>query len=177
DTFVHFGQYILKQNRKRKFFREFPANSALLKSARRMKHPWGTAVKIFPGPIVTGDQIIFSTKKRRELFERFEALAVEMESAAIAQVCKMNGIPFLAVRGISDYADESIHLDTSKIDLNDFAEWTSASFGEKVSLLTTTISYLAQHPSTFTLSRQARKNMKLAATHSAEFTLRLLHTL
>jgi len=81
------------------------------------------------------------------------------------------------VRGISDYADELVHLDTSKIDPNDFARYASASFGEKVGLLTKTIRYLAQHPSAFTMSLQARKNAKIAAANSAELTLRVLQAL
>ena len=177
ETFVHFGIHLLQPNRKRKFFQEFPADSALLKASQALKHEWNEPSRLFAGSIATGDQVIFSTEKRQELFGRFGALAGDMESAAIAQVCKMNGVPFLAVRGISDYADELVHLDTSEIDPNDFARFTSASFGEKVSLLTKTICYLAQHPSAFTMSLQARKNTKIAAAHSATFTLRVLDML
>ncbi|MDP3171945.1 MAG: 5'-methylthioadenosine/adenosylhomocysteine nucleosidase, partial [Polaromonas sp.] len=42
-----------------------------------------------------------------------EALAVEMEGAAVAQVCFDYGIPFAAVRTISDRADDSAHVDFS----------------------------------------------------------------
>lgn len=177
ETFVHFGTHLLQPNRKRKFFQEFPADSSLLKASRVLQKEWDQPSRLFSGPIATGDQVIFSTEKRQQLFEQFSALAVDMESAAIAQVCKMNDIPFLAVRGISDYADELVHLDTSKIDPNDFARYASASFGEKVGLLTKTIRYLAQHPSAFTMSLQARKNAKIAAANSAELTLRVLQAL
>ena len=34
-----------------------------------------------------------------------------MESAAIAQVCFINGIPFLSVRTLSDKADGTAHVD------------------------------------------------------------------
>ena len=40
-----------------------------------------------------------------------EALCVEMEGAAIAQVCQDYNIPFVAVRSISDKADDSAHVD------------------------------------------------------------------
>ena len=40
-----------------------------------------------------------------------EALAVEMEGAAVAQVCHDFAIPFAAVRTISDRADDSAHVD------------------------------------------------------------------
>ncbi len=38
-------------------------------------------------------------------------LAVEMEGAAVAQACFDYGIPFAAVRTISDRADDSAHVD------------------------------------------------------------------
>ena len=41
------------------------------------------------------------------------ALAVEMEGAAVAQVCYDYGIPFAAVRTISDRADAQAHMDFS----------------------------------------------------------------
>ena len=38
-------------------------------------------------------------------------LAVEMEGAAVAQVCFDYGLPFAAVRTISDRADDAAHVD------------------------------------------------------------------
>jgi adenosylhomocysteine nucleosidase len=43
-----------------------------------------------------------------------EALAVEMEGAAIAQVCHDYGLPFAAVRTISDSADDAAHVDFTR---------------------------------------------------------------
>jgi adenosylhomocysteine nucleosidase len=40
-----------------------------------------------------------------------DALAVEMEGAAFAQVCHDYGVPFAAVRTISDRADDEAHGD------------------------------------------------------------------
>ena len=40
-----------------------------------------------------------------------QVLAVEMEGAAVAQVCRDYGLPFAAVRTISDRADDSAHVD------------------------------------------------------------------
>ena len=40
-----------------------------------------------------------------------DVLAVEMEGAAVAQVCRDYGLPFAAVRTISDRADDSAHVD------------------------------------------------------------------
>eukprot|EP01030_Chromulinospumella_sphaerica_P020420 gene20420-20333_t len=40
-----------------------------------------------------------------------DVLAVEMEGAAVAQVCHDYGLPFAAVRTISDRADDTAHVD------------------------------------------------------------------
>jgi len=42
---------------------------------------------------------------------RCDVLAVEMEGAAVAQVCLDYGVPFAAVRTISDRADDAAHGD------------------------------------------------------------------
>ena len=56
-----------------------------------------------PGLIVTGDWFVDSKDKMREIISHFpEAKAVDMESAAIAQACYLNKVPFISFRVISD---------------------------------------------------------------------------
>ena len=56
-----------------------------------------------PGLIVTGDWFVDSKEKMREIVGHFpEAKAVDMESAAIAQVCYIYKVPFISFRVISD---------------------------------------------------------------------------
>lgn len=43
-----------------------------------------------------------------------EVLAVEMEGAAVAQVCADYGVPFAAMRTISDRADDTAHVDFTR---------------------------------------------------------------
>lgn len=70
------------------------------------------------GLIASGDQFVSSAmgaaRVRDDLLTAgFTALAVEMEGAAVAQVCRDYGVPFAAVRTISDRADDQAHVDFS----------------------------------------------------------------
>lgn len=63
-----------------------------------------TDKRILFGTIVTGDRFI--TEEGREYINRaFSPLAVDMETAGVAHACYVNGIPFLAVRTITDTED------------------------------------------------------------------------
>lgn len=67
--------------------------------------------KIIRGIIVTGDSFISSSEKRAELRKKLEADAVEMEGAAVAQICYQREIGYIVIRSISDNADEGAVLD------------------------------------------------------------------
>ena len=77
---------------------------------------------IHKGLICSGDQFIDTTDAIERIKGNFpEALAVDMESGAIAQVCHLNRVPFLALRVISDSPGAS-HNNTQQY--MDF--WTAA---------------------------------------------------
>jgi adenosylhomocysteine nucleosidase len=61
--------------------------------------------KAWVGPIASGDQVVFGDRPKRWLRETCDALAVENEGAAVAQVATAHGLPWLVLRGISDTAD------------------------------------------------------------------------
>ncbi|GAK50801.1 5'-methylthioadenosine/S-adenosylhomocysteine nucleosidase [Candidatus Moduliflexus flocculans] len=178
DAFIPFGLHLQRQGQAREYMRRFPADASLLSVANAIQHDAPpSSPRVVIGTILTGDQVIFSAEKRQALRQEFDALAVEMESAAIAQVCALYDIPFLSIRGISDHASEAIPLDTSRLDPNELAEFSSASLGKKLSLFAKTISYLAHHPSAFVMSVQARQHIKTASEHSAQITLRFIEQL
>ncbi|MBQ7160986.1 MAG: 5'-methylthioadenosine/adenosylhomocysteine nucleosidase [Clostridia bacterium] len=54
------------------------------------------------GRIASGDQFIDSEEARRAIADKFGADACEMEGAAVAQACLMNGVEFAVLRTISD---------------------------------------------------------------------------
>lgn len=69
-------------------------------------------VQVHQGLILSGDRFIHSATEVKTLRTALpDALCVEMEGAAVAQVCWDYQVPFVAVRTISDRADDSAHLD------------------------------------------------------------------
>ena len=58
--------------------------------------------KIKIGTIATGDTFCTDIKLKEEIRSEFNCDAIEMEGAAIAQVCKLDDIPFIIIRSISD---------------------------------------------------------------------------
>jgi adenosylhomocysteine nucleosidase len=75
---------------------------------------------IIVGTVVTGDQFIASEEKRQWLEAVFKADCVEMEGAAVAQVCVINKVPFVIIRSLSDLANE-----TADVDFTAFARYAS----------------------------------------------------
>lgn len=68
--------------------------------------------RVHPGLIASGDRFVSSSAESADLQQRWpDALAVEMECAAMAQVCHDYGVPLAAVRTISDRADDAAHVD------------------------------------------------------------------
>jgi adenosylhomocysteine nucleosidase len=71
---------------------------------------------VHSGPMTSGDRFVSGASESVDLQAALHAqglvpLAVEMEGAAVAQVCFDYGIPFAAVRTISDRADDQAHVD------------------------------------------------------------------
>jgi adenosylhomocysteine nucleosidase len=72
--------------------------------------------RVHQGLIASGDRFVSGADESVALRAALahaghEVLAVEMEGAAVAQVCHDYGIAFAAVRTISDRADDNAHVD------------------------------------------------------------------
>lgn len=77
----------------------FLGNRALLDAATSLN----AEVNVYGGQICTGDRFITERVELDMIKAKFpNGLAVDMESAAIAQVCHMYQVPFLSLRIISD---------------------------------------------------------------------------
>lgn len=79
----------------------FSCEGPLLSAARSVPAPQGHALRF--GDMVTGESFI-QEGNREEILRKFSPLSVDMETAAVAHVCHVNRIPFLAVRTITDTA-------------------------------------------------------------------------
>ena len=68
--------------------------------------------KVHQGLVASGDQFVDSLAQARNLIgEHPDVLAVEMEGAAVAQVCAEAQVPFAVFRSISDRADHKADID------------------------------------------------------------------
>ncbi len=64
------------------------------------------------GPIATGDEFVHGSMKSLVVERAPEAIAVDMEGAAVAQVClEHGGVPLCVVRAISDLAAGTASID------------------------------------------------------------------
>jgi adenosylhomocysteine nucleosidase len=64
------------------------------------------------GDIASGDKFFAAESQKQQLSEALPTvLCVEMEGAAVAQVCYEHKVPFTVIRTISDTADENSHVD------------------------------------------------------------------
>ncbi len=70
------------------------------------------APAVHHGLILSGDQFVADAATAADLLARFpQALAVEMEGAAVAQVCHEHGVACAILRTVSDRADGNAHVD------------------------------------------------------------------
>jgi len=68
-------------------------------------------LKIVKGVIATGDSFMSDPKRVLDIGEKFKNLqAVEMEAAAIAQVCYQFNVPFVIIRSLSDIAGQESNV-------------------------------------------------------------------
>jgi adenosylhomocysteine nucleosidase len=98
------------------FTADFFLTGQLLRACRCAMRALGASGAVHQGLLASGDQFVSCAQaghslRRDLLLAGHDALAVEMEGAAVAQVCHDYNVPFAAVRTISDRADASAHVD------------------------------------------------------------------
>lgn len=84
--------------------------------------------KIHIGTIASGDLFFSTNIKKEKLLSRMNSiLCVEMEGAAVAQVCYEFNVPFVVIRTISDDAD-----DHSTVNFRRFIEHVGKIYSKKI---------------------------------------------
>ncbi|WP_263786259.1 5'-methylthioadenosine/adenosylhomocysteine nucleosidase [Salinibacter grassmerensis] len=104
--------------------RFFETSPSLRRGAAAVTLPEHSIVE---GRVLTGDTFVEDAAHRHQLREELDGDCVEMEGAAVGQVCAMNDVPYLVVRAISDHADG-----TSDVDFGAFMQEAARSSSEIV---------------------------------------------
>lgn len=107
--------------------------------------------------LLTVDRMVDSVEGKRELFARYGAAAVDMESFAVAQRLREVGIPLIAMRGISDGAGFALPARA--------VEWVKA---DGSAALGPVLRYFAGHPHQLPMLLGLRRQARLAAENLAQ---------
>jgi adenosylhomocysteine nucleosidase len=84
----------------------FPSDDTIAKLAMAAGDGWFNG-RMIRGRILSGDQFIADRSIVRKLREELHGACTEMEGAAVAHVCAMNGVAHVIIRSMSDRADGS----------------------------------------------------------------------
>lgn len=98
----------------------FESDKTLIKNIKQALRDIDEDFNIHIGVIATGDIFLTDIEMKDKIRTEFNAECVEMEGAAIAQTCKLNNIPFVVIRGISDIPNGE-----NLIDFNTYLEMIS----------------------------------------------------
>jgi len=74
----------------------------------------GASFVLHTGPLVTAAEVVASPRDKRAMAQSLNAIAVDMESAAVAAVAAEAGVPFAAVRVVADTSADALPADVAK---------------------------------------------------------------
>ncbi|MGN1310878.1 MAG: 5'-methylthioadenosine/adenosylhomocysteine nucleosidase [Clostridia bacterium] len=86
----------------------FKSDKVLVEKFRKIKID---DIKIITGTIASGDIFVQDIKMKEKIRAKFNCDCVEMEGAAIGQVCFLNKVPFIVVRSISDIPNGNNYME------------------------------------------------------------------
>jgi len=67
------------------------------------------------GRVLSWPNVVRRVEDKRELGERYDARAVDMESFAVADTCRRRGVGMICVRAIGDPVDEQLPADVERL--------------------------------------------------------------
>lgn len=88
---------------RQKYFNEFPADKRLSRQALKAA---GSIAYCKSGIFLTVSACTGTKKRAGELEKKFSPVCENMEGAAIAHICRIYGIPFVEIRGISNIVED-----------------------------------------------------------------------
>ena len=118
-----------------------------------------SAPGIHAGRLLTTDRVIRLPDEKRSLGHRHDALAVDMETFAVAEVCRRRQVRFLAVRVINDTVADELPADVEKL----LAQKTSAA------QLGAAVGAIWRRPSSAKDMYKLKENALLASDRLAKF--------
>ena len=128
-----------------------------LQTPQGQRHP-----RIITGTVVTGDVFVASDAKKTDLHKNLGADAVEMEGAAVAQICWQHNVPCLVIRSLSDNAGANAS--------EDFKKYYKIAARNSAALVTRIISQLhseqSMQPNT-TMNREQTQDSPVSPKQSA----------
>lgn len=97
--------FVLFRSKATEYTNQYPVDAQWLEQAVRSLAPVAeqSGFEIKKGPFITVSTITASDGKARDLFNRFHAVVEQMEGSAAAYVSALYSIPFLEIRGISNW--------------------------------------------------------------------------
>jgi adenosylhomocysteine nucleosidase len=86
-----------------------PSGESLdIELARLDRSLYAERPRVRTGTILCADQIVRRPEDRARLGVQYGAIAVDLESAAVARSCRRRGVPFLGIRVVSDAVDDAL---------------------------------------------------------------------
>jgi adenosylhomocysteine nucleosidase len=86
----------------------FTADSELLQAAESVSL---SGLSVRRGTLITGDRVLITAGEKRSFAEQTGGMAVDMETAGAARVAQQYGVPWLAIRAITDGVEDEMPLD------------------------------------------------------------------
>ena len=91
--------------------KEFKSDDELIEKIESIMTKLNENFNIIIGTIATGDIFVSDPEQKVKILMECKADCVEMEGAAIAQVCNLSKVPCVVIRGISDIPNGENNID------------------------------------------------------------------
>jgi len=94
----------------------YDSDSQLLEKAREALGSCGICSF---GPVIASPKVVVKSTEKKELASKYNAVALDMETAGAARAAMEAGVPFIAIRAISDTLDEDLPVDFNRFTRKD----------------------------------------------------------